>query len=126
MVKFFDSPMFKIYRISVTSDGWTSLTGDPYLSLTAHFITKDWHLTTKCMTTMYAPESHTAEYISDFVKETLGDYGLRTGNVVSITTDSAANMVAAARKLGKYRYFSRHHQTLMLYYIVFCAHLRLF
>lgn len=49
---------------------------------------------------MYSPESHTADHIANFVREGVQHYGLRTGNIVCITTDSAANMVAAARKLG--------------------------
>ena len=110
-------PVFNLIfaRISVTTDGWTSITGDPYLSLTAHFITTDWHLTTRCLFTMYSPESHTADHISNFVKEGVHEYGLRIGNVVSITTDSAANMVAAARKLGKFSCLLQWYSELILY-----------
>ena len=87
--------------MSLTSDGWTSITGDPYLSLTAHYITNGWMLKTKCLAAMYAPESYTADYLANFIRERLKEYQLRTGNVVSITTDSAANMIAMVRKLGK-------------------------
>jgi hypothetical protein len=89
-------------RVSVTMDGWTSISGDPYLSLTCHFINSEWKLITSCLTTMYYPESHTADNLADFVTSTLHDFGLRRGNLVSMTTDSAANMIAAARVLGKF------------------------
>ena len=87
-------------RISVTSDGWTSLTGDPYMSLTAHFVTPDFRLLTACLKTQYHPESHTAENIASFLEESIQEYGLRKGNIASMATDSAANMVAAAREAG--------------------------
>ena len=71
------------------------------MSLTAHFIEEDWNLTTKCLATQYSPERHTAMNISDFIKESLKEYGMRLGNVVTLTSDSAANMVAAARTAGR-------------------------
>jgi len=71
------------------------------MSLTAHFIDDQWQLQTRCLKTEYHPASHTADNIADFIAESLKDYGLKKGNVVSITTDSAASMVAAARKAGE-------------------------
>jgi hypothetical protein len=71
------------------------------MSLTAHFITDDWVLVTRCLATQYYPDRHTAVNISDFIKDGLSEYGMRIGNVVTVTTDSAANMVAAARTAGR-------------------------
>ena len=90
--------------MSITSDGWSSITGDSYMSLTAHYIDHDWCLHTSCLKTQYHPESHTATNISNFLLESLAEYGLRRGNITAITTDSAANMVAAAREASKYIY----------------------
>lgn len=70
------------------------------MSLTAHFIDDDWILRTKCLKTQYHPESHTAENLAEFIKCGMHEYGLRLGNIVTVTTDSAANMIAAARKAG--------------------------
>ena len=95
------------FRISVTTDRWTSINSDAYLSLTAHYITEDWALVTKCLCTHYAPDN-----IASFVKDMVHKYGLRMGNIVSITTDSAANVIAAARKLGRctsLRNFKKSH-----------------
>lgn len=68
------------------------------MSLTAHYISRDWTLRTACLKTQYHPESHTANNISNFLIESLKEYGLTRGNIAAITTDSAANMVAAARE----------------------------
>lgn len=87
--------MVDVSRISVTSDGWSSITGDSYMSLTAHFITSNWEIRSACLKTQYHPESHTAANLAKFFTDSFHEYGLRTGNIVSITTDSAANMIAA-------------------------------
>ena len=65
------SRMSTIRRFSCTMDGWTSLAGDPYLSLTSHFINSEWELETRCLSTMYTPYSHTADNLCEFVKEGL-------------------------------------------------------
>lgn len=71
------------------------------MSLTAHYIDGEWSLRTACLKTQYHPESHTAENISNFLLESIAEYGLRRVDIASITTDSAANMVAAAREASK-------------------------
>lgn len=81
--------------ISITTDGWTSAAKDPYLSLTAHYITKDWELRANCLSTMFTPESHTAENIQHFIRDGLNEFGLTTDRVIAASTDSAANMVKA-------------------------------
>ena len=91
--------MAEISYLSLTSDGWSSLNRDPYMSLTAHYIDTSWKLHTKCLATSYLPESHTADIIANFLIETLDEYSIDRGKVVFMTTDSAANMVAAGNKL---------------------------
>lgn len=93
--------LYFLNRISLTTDGWSSISQDPYMSLTAHYINQDWELVTRCLKTEYHPESHTAENVADFIKDSLGEYGLRYGNVVTVTTDNAANMIAAVRNTGE-------------------------
>ena len=71
------------------------------MSLTAHYIDKEWNLVARCLKTQYHPEAHTAENLATFFQDGLSEYGLKTGYVVSMTTDSAANMVAAVRESGE-------------------------
>lgn len=86
--------------ISCTADGWSSLAKDPYMSLTVHYVDSKWAVTSKCLATTYLPESHTGVNISNFVTETLNEYNVPKEKVVSLTTDSAANMIAACTKLS--------------------------
>lgn len=81
-------------------DGWFSINADPYLSFTAHFIDDGWSLQTHCLHTMYYPEQHAAENLACFVKDSLRTFDLRRGNLVTITTDNAVNMIATGRLLG--------------------------
>ena len=71
------------------------------MSLTAHFIDDDWELVSRCLKTEYHPESHTYDNLAEFITSGIHEFGLRLGNIVTVTTDSAANMIAAAKKAGK-------------------------
>ena len=86
--------------ISCTSDGWTSITTDPYLSLTVHFLTPAYELKSYCLRTIYMPMSHTAENLATMIRGILSEYDLYMDDITTFTTDNAANMKAAARVLG--------------------------
>lgn len=88
-----------ISYFSCTMDGWTSIAGDPYLSLTIHYIDHEWTLHTKCLSTMYMPNSHTGDALCSFTVEGLAEFSLYSGKMAFMTTDSAANNVAACRKI---------------------------
>ena len=86
------------------------------MSLTAHYIDKDWNLITRCLRTAYHPEAHTAVNLAHFIRESLNQYGLKTGYVVTKTTDSAANMIAASREAGKSYFLSEQLTNAMFIY----------
>lgn len=86
--------------LSCTSDGWSSLNRDPYMSLTIHFISDEWNLSTKCLATSYLPEAHTADNIASFWNDTFEEYGIIKEDIITMTTDAAANMVATCNKSG--------------------------
>ena len=46
---------------------------------------------------LYAPESHTGQYIKDMTNGALEEWGLVPGGVTAITTDNAANNQSACR-----------------------------
>ena len=89
--------------LSCTTDGWSSVTTAPYLSLTVHFVTPMWTLRTYCLRTIYMPESHTAEHIASMIRRVLSEYDLCMDKITSFTTDSAANMVKACAELQTVR-----------------------
>ena len=85
---------------STTTDLWTSVSGDPYITLTCHFIDSNWVIKTYCLQTHYLPEDHTAINISEVLAETLQHWKLEESRLVGITTDSGSNVKAACEILG--------------------------
>jgi hypothetical protein len=89
-----------VKNFACTMDAWSSLAGEPYMTLSVHFVNDEWVLKTKCLTTMYVPASHTADTIIDFVKEGLADYNLFIDDMTTVTTDAAANNISACSKMN--------------------------
>ncbi|XP_036416323.1 zinc finger BED domain-containing protein 4-like [Colossoma macropomum] len=78
-----------------TMDIWSSRTTEPYLSLTVHYINREWKLCSSCLETSYFPEDHTGQNIADGLKEFLQSWCLKEEKQVCVTTDSGANVVKA-------------------------------
>lgn len=70
-------------KISFTFDAWTSAPGDPYLSLTAHFIDAPadsptaWELKSDQLIFQEIEGRHTGKNMSDILSRALDKYGLR-------------------------------------------------
>jgi hypothetical protein len=70
-------------KISFTFDAWTSAPGDPYLSLTAHFIDapvdrpNTWELKTDQLIFQEIQGRHTGTNMGDILSRALDRYGLR-------------------------------------------------
>ncbi len=71
----------------------------PFMSLTVHFINKNWDLKSRCLQTAFTPESHTADNLAESLRSAFKEWGLNEKNLACITTDNGANIVAAVRKL---------------------------
>jgi len=56
---------------SSTTDLWTSCAAHPYLTVTVHFVDKDWTLQSFCLDTTLLFEDHTGQNISEAVKDYL-------------------------------------------------------
>ena len=83
-----------------TTDMWSSVGSKPYVSYTVHFIDKEWQLRSLALSMHFLPEDHTAPIISEALKEILQEWNLDSQKQVSLTTDSGANIVAAANLLN--------------------------
>ncbi|XP_076301940.1 E3 SUMO-protein ligase ZBED1-like [Lasioglossum baleicum] len=77
--------------VACTTDCWSSLTQDTYITLTVQFIDKQWNIQSYTLTTHEMEERHTAENIANELKRTLDDWEI-TNKVVSIVTDNASNI----------------------------------
>ncbi|KAL5581789.1 hypothetical protein UlMin_014231 [Ulmus minor] len=76
-------------RISKTSDLWSSLISDGYMSLTAHFIDKNWKLQKRVLNFSYLPPPHTGIALSDAISSLLIEWDIQ-GKIFGITLDNAS------------------------------------
>ncbi|XP_031375360.1 zinc finger BED domain-containing protein RICESLEEPER 2-like [Punica granatum] len=76
-------------RICLTSDLWTSIATDGYLSLTAHFIDKNWSWQKRIMNFSPMPPPHTGVAMSNKITYLLAEWGIE-GRLFSITLDNAS------------------------------------
>ncbi len=93
------SKLKEVNFIALTTDMWSSINMSPYMSITAHYVSKDWTLKSKCLETAFAPESHTAAMPAEALQDGLQAWGVGEEKVVCITSDNGANIVAAVRDL---------------------------
>ena len=85
---------------SATTDLWSSIELRPYISFTIHFINSEWELSSRCLQTQFIPDDHTGDNIAESLMSTLDFWNLDVSNQVCMTTDSATNVIKAARDLG--------------------------
>lgn len=93
------SEIRSVNSCSATSDIWSSVGLYPYISLTIHYISDDWQLVSRLLETYPMPEDHTAQNICEVFEDMLELWEIPKSKIVSLTTDSAANMKLAGTKL---------------------------
>ncbi|XP_014195077.2 E3 SUMO-protein ligase ZBED1-like [Haplochromis burtoni] len=72
-----------------TTDMWSSRTSDPYMSLTIHYVDKDWKLQNKCLETSFFPRGPYWGKYSQSLKS------VPQLKQVCVMTDNGANIVKA-------------------------------
>ncbi|GJX11554.1 zinc finger BED domain-containing protein RICESLEEPER 2-like protein [Tanacetum coccineum] len=77
-------------RICLTSDLWTSITSDGYMTLTAHYIDESWVLKKKVLNFRVIPPPHTGSLLAECVITFLREWGIEN-KVFTITLDNATN-----------------------------------
>ena len=85
---------------SATTAMWSSNTSEPYISYTIHFISEDWELRSRCLETLYLPQDHTGENITEALTHILESWSLDAKQQVCLTTDNGTNILAATVELG--------------------------
>ena len=84
--------------VAFTSDLWTSVAVQGYITVTGHFITKDWNLVSKVLATRVTELRHTGSNIALEISQIKEEFKI---NVCSaLVTDNAGNMVVAAKELS--------------------------
>ncbi len=89
----------EVETCSLTTDFWSSCNTDSYITVTCHFVTSSWELKSCVLATYQVHMSHTAENIAVELKKIADGWGI-ANKICCIVTDSAANMLAAARLTG--------------------------
>ncbi|KAL4091722.1 hypothetical protein QTP88_026370 [Uroleucon formosanum] len=87
-----------INEIALTTDAWTSLAIDSYITITGHFIDNDWMLHCFNMYTGELSKNHTSEYLKETLQEVMENWNV-DGKVSGITHDNAYNITKAIKKL---------------------------
>ena len=77
-------------KVSLTCDIWTACTSRGYLTLTAHYIDKDWCLKSKVLNFRHFPPPHTGHAIYELVYAMIKDWG-HESKVMCMTVDNATN-----------------------------------
>lgn len=99
--------------ISITSDGWTRHS-EKFISITLQFIKND--RLYNGLLSCNQLSSHTVQNFASHIKEVLIDFGIDiTKQVISMTTDNAANM-RLARELLQVRYIKSERRLFFVFY----------
>ena len=100
--------------IALTTDIWTSRATQSFATTTAHFINKEWNLTSCVLETIHFPGHHTGISISEKIQETLGHYNIDVKQISAIVHDEASNAVLAGEQVKKVNCmgYNNHHVTL--------------
>ena len=85
--------------IALTTDGWTSLATESYVTVTAHFMTNQCEMKDVVLKTAEAPLSHTAENVAGYIRDILDEYSVSRESILSITTDNALNYISSGRSV---------------------------
>lgn len=85
--------------VSLTTDLWTSTTMDPYITVTAHYITDAWKLKARMLCTSMMSERHTAVNITDRLSEIIKEWDI---TVFCTVHDNASNMNLAMELCEKF------------------------
>lgn len=86
--------------VAITTDCWTSVSTESYISATCHFIDKSFELKTALLSVKHLSDNHTSQNITNSLSETFTEWNIEN-KVVCIVTDNASNMIKACELLKK-------------------------
>ncbi|XP_051806493.1 E3 SUMO-protein ligase ZBED1-like [Acanthochromis polyacanthus] len=102
----------KASHVAITSDAWTSVATESYVTITAHCISEDWQIVGYVLQTRSVYESHTGAHMAKLLLDAVEEWQL-AGKGVVLVTDNAANMLCAA-EIGKFPHVKCFAHTLNL------------
>ena len=100
--------------LCMTTDTWSSLAKQSYISLTVHFITHDtFELKSYLLETRYMPKSHTSEHLIEIINEMIEEWGISDKHITFVT-DNARDIKRAICDLSNYMWIGCFAHTLNL------------
>ena len=88
-----------VASVSFSTDIWTSLATEAYISVSVHYVSTSWECVCFILETKAFPGSHTGETISEHLLETASAFGI-SEKVSAVVHDQAANMCRSLRILN--------------------------
>ena len=76
-------------KISLTCDAWISLQQLGYLSVTAHFINKDWNLVSILLSFPLILYPHTGVNIANYIKTEIDEWFITTKVIYNVALSDA-------------------------------------
>ena len=83
----------KAKKVALTTDAWTGLTTESYVTITAHYF-EDWTVKSAILQTRAMPERHTAENMATVLQAAVDSWGI-ANKVDVLVHDNATNIVSA-------------------------------
>lgn len=84
--------------IALTTDCWTSRATESYITVSCHYIDKDWRQRSYNITTENMEDRHTAENLQKKIEEIISEWNIGD-KCIAIVHDNAHNIVAATKNL---------------------------
>ena len=88
----------KASSVALTTDMWTSITMDAYMTVTAHYVSKHREMVSCVLETSHFPERHTGQNIAEKLFEVTNEYKIQT-KISAVVHDQASNIELAMRIL---------------------------
>ena len=99
--------------VAITTDAWTSLSTESYITVTVHYITKEWQIKSAVLDTSEMDESHSAENLAIRLALVQADWNLE-GKIRVCVRDNAFNQAAAGRLIDDWEDLPCFAHTLQL------------
>ena len=87
-----------VRKVCITTDTWTSVNMDSFLTVTCHFINDIYQIKTYVLETVKIEGSHTGAAIANNLQSIFNNWKIED-KVISIVTDNAANIKFAIKQL---------------------------
>ena len=104
--------------LALTTDGWTSIANNSYLSYTSHFLTENFEPRNYCLNVEVTDESHSSTYLSNSLFQILSAWATKEQRdnkmKLFVVANNAANIQSALNSMTVCKSLSCFAHTLQL------------